>query len=86
MEPDMDHPCGSACITEAHEMLKKARKHKNGNKNILDRWNQDKYRKSLSDIEWIEVSIIQHDEIALDDHYCTATREEVGTRNHGNDH
>ena len=33
---------------KAHEMLKKARKHKNGYKNILDRWNNDdKYRKSV---------------------------------------
>ena len=36
---------------KAHEMLENARKHKNGYKNILDRWNKDdKYRKSLSDI------------------------------------
>ena len=38
---------------KAHEMLKKARKHKNGYRNILDRWNKDdKYRKSLSDVRW----------------------------------
>ena len=55
-EPDMDHLCGSTCITKAREMLKKARKHKNGGyKSILDRWNNDgKYRKSLSDIVWTE--------------------------------
>ena len=42
---------------KAHEMLKKARKHKNGGyKNILDRWKKDdKYRKSLSDIGWTEI-------------------------------
>ena len=44
MEPDMDH---------LSEMLKKARKHKNGYTNILGRWNNDnEYRKSLSDIGW----------------------------------
>ena len=43
----------------ANVMLKEARKHKNGYKNILDRWNKDdKYRKSLSDIGWNEESII----------------------------
>ena len=45
-------------------MLKKARKHKNGgDRNILDRWNNDdKHRKSLSDIGWTEERIIQYDE------------------------
>ena len=59
-------------------MLKKARKHKNGGyRNILDRWNNDdKYRKSSSDIGWPEERTIQHDEIALEDHSYIATKEE----------
>ena len=61
-----------------YEMLKKVRKHKNGDyKNILDRWhNNDKYRKSLSDIGWTEERIIRDDEIALADHSYVATRQE----------
>ena len=45
--PDMDHQCGSA-----HDMLRKARKHKSGGyKTTLERWHDDdKYRKSLSAI------------------------------------
>ena len=60
---------------KAHEMLKKA--HKHDYKNILDRWYQDdKYRKSLSDIRWNEEGIMQYDKIASEDHSYTATREE----------
>ena len=57
-------------------MLRKARKHKSGcYKNILDRWNNDdKCRKSLSDIGWTEEQIIQYDKITLEDHAYTATR------------
>ena len=46
---------------KAHEMLKEALKHKSGGcENILDRWHDDdKYRKSLSDIGWAEEQIIQ---------------------------
>ena len=74
----MDHLCGSTCITKAREMLKKARKHKNGGyKNILDRWNNDdKYRKSLSDIGRTEEQIIRYDAIALEDHSFVATWQE----------
>ena len=59
-------------------MLKKARKHKSGGyKNILDRWHDDdKYRKSLSDIGWTEEQIIQFDAIALEDHSYVATWQE----------
>ena len=60
---------------KAHETVKQARKHKHGYKNILYRWN-DKYRKSLSDIVWIEGGKIKYDEIALEDHSDVATREE----------
>ena len=70
-------------------MLKKAHQHKNGYRNILDRWFQDdKYRNSLSGGGWNEEGTMQHDELALEDHSYTATREnkEVGTRNHGNTH
>ena len=59
---------------ETHEMLKKARKR--GYKNILDRWNNDKYSISLSDIGWTEEQIIQYDEIALEDHSNVATKQE----------
>ena len=46
-------------------------------KNILHRWNQEnKYRKSLSDIGWPQESIIQYDEIALEDHSYVATKRE----------
>ena len=60
---------------KAHGMLRKTRKQKSGGyKNILDRWhNDDTYRKSLSDIEWTEEQIIQHDAIALEDHSYVAT-------------
>ena len=63
---------------KTHEMLKKARKHKNGGyKKNLDRWsNDDKYRKYLSDIGWTEEQIMQNDEIALEDHSYVATQEE----------
>ena len=63
---------------KAREMLKKARKHKNGGyRNILDRWNNDdKHHMSWSDIGWTEERIVQYDEIALEDHSCTATKEE----------
>ena len=59
-------------------MLKNARKHKHvGYKNILDRWNNDdKCRKYLSDIGWAKDNIIQDDEIALEGHSYTATRQE----------
>ena len=45
---------------KAREMLKKARKHKNGGyRNILDRWNNDdKHHKSWSDIGWTEERIV----------------------------
>ena len=43
---------------KAHDMLRKARKHKSGYKNILDRWNKDdKYRKFLSDVGWAEENL-----------------------------
>ena len=63
---------------KAHDMLRKARKHKSGGyKIILERWlDDDKYRKSLSDIGWTEERVIQYDEIALEDHSNIATRQE----------
>ena len=62
----------------AHDMLRKARKHKSGGyKTILERWHDvDEYRKSLSDIGCTEEQIIQYDEIAMEDHSCVATRQE----------
>ena len=76
MEPDTDQLCGNACTSKAHEVLKKAQKKKWCN-TILERWYKDDlYRKSLSDIGWIEEGIMQYDNIALEDHSYTATREE----------
>ena len=59
-EPDMDHLCGSASDLTT----------KNGGyKKFLDRWNNDdKYNKSLSDI--------QYDEIALEDLSHVAIQQE----------
>ena len=64
--------------SKAHDMLRKARKHKSGgHETILERWNNDgKYRKSLSDVGSPEEGIIQYYEIALEDYSNTATREE----------
>ena len=60
---------------KAHEMLKKAQRKQY--KTILERWyNDDKYRKSLSDIGWTEEQIFQYDAIALEDHSYMATWQE----------
>ena len=50
---------------KAHDMLRKARKHKSGGyKTILERLHDDdKYRKSLSDFGWTEEQLIQYDDI-----------------------
>ena len=62
---------------KAHEKLKKGSKHKNGYRNILDRWNNDdKYWKSLSDTGWTEERTIQYDETAPADHSYVATSQE----------
>ena len=63
---------------KAHDMRRKARKHKSGGyKTFLERWHDDdKYRKSLSDIRWTEEQIIHFDAIALEDHSCAATWQE----------
>ena len=63
---------------KAHDMLRKARKHKSGGyKSFLDRWHDDdKYRKSLSDIGWTGEQIIQYDAIAVEDHSYVATWQE----------
>ena len=67
---------------KAKEVLQKARQPKHGGyRTILERWHKDdKYRKSLSVVGWIEEQIIQYDELALEDHSYFATREER-TRN-----
>ena len=77
MVPDMDHLCGRL-YDKAHDMLRKARKHKSGGfKTILDRWHDgDRYRESLSDIGWTEEQTTQHDAIALEDHSYAATWQE----------
>ena len=63
---------------KAHDLLRNVRSNNNGNsKTILDRWHDnDKHRKSLSDIGWIEEQIIQYDAIALEDHSCVASWQE----------
>ena len=69
---------------KAHDMLRKARKHKSGGcKTILERCHDDdKYRKSLADIGWTEEHTIQYDATALEDHsYVAAWQEKVGTAN-----
>ena len=68
---------------KAHDMVRKARRHKSGGyKDILDRWNDDdNYRKSLSDIGWTEEQIIQYDASALEDHSYNAQQR---TTTHNN--
>ena len=77
--PTEHGPFVPQCVfCKAHDMLRKARKHKSGGyKSTLDRWHDDdKYRNSLSDIGWTEEQIIQHDAIALEDHSYVATWQE----------
>ena len=74
-------PCMWQCMhCKAHDILRKARLHKSGGyKTFLDRWNNDdKYRKSLSDIRWTEEQIVQYDVIALEDHSYVARKQERG--------
>ena len=61
---------------KAHDMLRKARKHKSGGyKTILDRWHgDDKFRLSLSDVGWTEEQIIPA---------WLRGKKEVGTENPG---
>ena len=87
MEPDMNQLCWLYKYYKAHEMLKKAQKKQY--KTILERWyNDDNYRKSLSDIGWNEEGIMQYDKIALEYHSYTATKEERSRNEnfHGNSH
>ena len=87
--PDMDHQCDSACATK-HMIcwLRKARKHTSGGyKTILETWNDDdKYRKSFSDIGWTEEQIIQYDAIALEDHSYVATWQERSRNRKSSNH
>ena len=79
MEVGMDHLCGRQTMYhKAHDVLRNAREHKSGGyRTILESWHDDdKYRKSLSDIGWTEEQIIQCDEIALGDHSDVAARQE----------
>ena len=60
-------------------LLRKARRHKSGGyKIILERWHDDdKYRKSLSDVGWTEEQIIHYDDaIELEDHSHVAIKQE----------
>ena len=63
---------------KAHDMLRKVRSNNNGNsKTILDRWHDnDKRRKSLSDIGWIAEQIFQYDAIVLEDRSYVASWQE----------
>ena len=62
----------------AKQMLNKDRQGKHGgHPTILSRWYDDEeYRKSLSDIGWREHHIILYDRIALETHIYKATRAE----------
>ena len=69
---------------KAHDVLRKAGKHKSGGyKTILERWHDDdKYRKSFSDVGWAEEHIIQYDASPLEDHATLLhDKKEVGTQN-----
>ena len=58
-------------------MLRKARPKHGGYQTILERWHKDDtYRKSLSEIGWIEEQIFQYDELALEGQSYIATKEE----------
>ena len=85
MVPNMKLPSGNECTTRPRRCCTKARQPKHGGyKTILERWHKDdKYRKSVSDIGCTEEQIIQYDELALEDHSFSATREER-TRNEKN--
>ena len=63
---------------QAKQMLKKARQGKHGgHPTILSRWYDDqKYRKSLSDMGWGEHRIMLYDRVALETHIYVATRAE----------
>ena len=63
---------------KAKKMLQNARQPKHGGyKTILKRWHKDyKYHESVADIGWTEEQIIQHDQLALEDHSKSATSEE----------
>ena len=60
------------------EMLQKAHQPKHGGyQSILESWHKDdEYRKSLSKIGRTEEHIIQHDELALEDHSYIETPKE----------
>ena len=63
----------------------KARQCKHGGHNtILERWRKDdEYRKSVSEIGWTKEQIIQYDELAVEEHFDSATKGER-TRNENN--
>ena len=70
--------CAADLYHKAHDLLRKARKHKSGGyKTILERWHDDdKCRKSLSHVGWTEEQTSQYDAIALEDHSYVATWHE----------
>ena len=81
----MDHLCGSTCAKK-HTKCWRKHTHKNGYKHILDRWNNDKHRKSLSDIGWTEEVLFNTKKSHWKTIPTLQQEKEVGTRNHGNSH
>ena len=79
-EPNMEHVCGSACITSQMKCWRKPASTTVVFSNLQRCDNDENYGKSLSDIGWTDEQIIQYDELALEDHSHCATREEC-TRN-----
>ena len=62
---------------KAHDMLRKARKHKSeGYENILDRWLKDDKYRLCQILGGLRKQIIQYFEIALEDHSYVATWQE----------
>ena len=78
--PNMDLLNGNECTARlrkwAEEMLQEARQPKHeGYQSIHGRWHKDdQYRNSWSLIGWTEEQIIEHDDIALEDHSYVATK------------
>ena len=71
----MDQHMPQYMYHKAHDMLKKAQKKQCSA--ILDSWYKDDlYRGSLSKLGRNEATLMEYDKIALEDHSCTATREE----------
>ena len=75
----MELPSGNECTTTPRRCCRKlANPSMVGTRPFWKGWHKDdKYRKSLSEIGWTEEQIVQYDELALEDHCKSATREET---------